>query len=215
MCATPGRRSCAPISARRRLLLDRPGRGRESARRLDRWRRCMARWARRRRISTIARLLTRLAAALAELRAQGLVLAYHDRLRRRRVRDAGRNGLRRSLRPRRQTARRRQRRRGRAVQRGAGRGAAGASRRQLEAVQAVFARHGLGRSHACHRRAHARDARAHRGGHGPHRRELGGPAPRLVGDLVPHARAARRARLRARGIRSRLRHADRPASTSR
>ena len=126
-----------------------------------------------------ARLLTNLAAALAELRAQDLVLAYHDRS------DggvfatlvemafAGHCGL--------------------DVKLPAGaNGAVGAlfseelgvvlqvKSTQLEAVQDGVRAPWTRGTHACHRRAHARDARAHRGGHGPYRRELGRTATRLV-----------------------------------
>ena len=77
-CARPGRRSCAPISVRPCCCSWIWARARTgSAPR--RSRRCLANWAVRPRISASPALLTQLASALAELRAQNLVLAYHDR----------------------------------------------------------------------------------------------------------------------------------------
>jgi phosphoribosylformylglycinamidine synthase len=137
------------------------------------------------------KLLTRLTAALAELRAQSLVLAYHDRS------DggvfatlvemafAGHCGL--------------------DVRLPAGaNGAAGAlfseelgvvlqvkGAENDDAARAVLARHGLGEFTHAIGSPYARDARAHRSGHRSHRRIVGRAAPRLVGDFIPHARAAR------------------------
>ena len=77
-CARPGRRSCAPISARPSCCWS----TREPARTVSadrRSRRCSASSVQRRPICDDPQRLTRLAAALHELRAQNLVLAYHDR----------------------------------------------------------------------------------------------------------------------------------------
>ena len=112
------RRCCSSISAAARTA--------SAARRS---RRCTASSARRRADLDDPALLTPLAAALRGAARAEPGAGLSRPLRRRRVRHAGRDGVRRPLRPRRRTTGRRERRGGRAVLRRAGRRAAGEGRR--------------------------------------------------------------------------------------
>ena len=129
-------------------------------------------------------------------------------LRWRRVRDAGRDGLRGPLRARRQTTRRRQWRRGRAVQRRAGRGAAGEGATQADA-RAVDVR--APRARRAHRMRigapDARDARAHRSGHAAASTRAWEDLRRAWSETSFRMRELRdEPALRARRIRGGLRH---------
>ena len=106
-------------------------------------------------------------AAIAELRARGLRARVSRSLRRRPVRDARRDGIRRSLRPRRRSRRRTRGGRGGAVQRRARRGAAGSRERCASRARSarasrprVAARASIGTRDERRSRAHSRRRQA-------------------------------------------------------